>query len=326
MPPEQLPLALWLESDRMGWLREVVRDDEVAREREIVADEYRDKLVDDAGNAFVVLGRQEVFPPWHPYHATGTGDEGTLGALAAGDVRAFLRTWYSPSNATLAVAGRFDATLVIDLVTKYFAPIPTSDVPARPPTPTWKTGDARVDVAMPFVHPQVAILWPTPALDARGDAELDMVSTLLTGLGGRLRHHLVDAGLALSVSSGQESLRRDSLFKVSAVVAPGVAPDDVLDAMEKVHRRAYASDRRGGARGRARSMALDDDRATRDVERPRATPRGRHGARRANLAAEWYASYDYAAIPRLRSARGLPTIGAPWSWRTRKRDRRRAAK
>jgi predicted Zn-dependent peptidase len=236
VPPSALGLAVWLEADRMASAGETVDSEVVDHERRIVGREYTENVVDASAGAFGQTIFNEVFPAWHPYHVQGDAAASlfTIGGAGVDDVRAFQRTWYSPANAVLALAGPFDPAQVMAVVTREFGPIAGTRPPARPALPmAWNTGDVLLDVRTSMTRDMVIEDWSTPAWHSPGDRELDIAASVLAGPGGTLVQSLVDRGLAVSAYARQASKRRGSMFGVSAVVADGADADEVRRIIER---------------------------------------------------------------------------------------------
>jgi len=236
VPPGALATLFWLESDRMGFLAGQIEPRRLEHERQLVADELNEKVLDRGLGSVPAVAMREVFPPWHPYHR---GHEtGSLANVTVRDVRAFLRTWYAPRNATVFVAGRFDPAAALALADKYFGDLPTPASPARPALPaTWKTPDVRVDMAAGVTRDTVVIAWPAPAYGQPADAALDLAASALTDPLGRLQRELLHGGLVVQVGAHESSFRRGSTFTVTATVADGKSPEDVVAAVEDAMRR-----------------------------------------------------------------------------------------
>ncbi len=235
VPPEQLPLVFWLESDRLGFLGRRLDERTLQRERAIVTDEARDRDLTRPFGAAGSAGLNKVFPEWHPYHRDY--DPSGPPHITLDDVRAFLRTWYSPRNATLIVVGRVEESVVLALAEKYFADLPGAAPPDRPALPSqWRVGDQRVDVTAHSSHDEVTFMWTAPALDLPGDAALDLAALILADPKGRLQRDLVAKGIAVSVTAREASFRRASIFLVSAVVAGETAAQEVVTAIDQAIR------------------------------------------------------------------------------------------
>lgn len=232
LPPERLATALWLESDRMGYAADEVTETALDAERAILANEDRDRHVDGTLAAVGPFTMQQLFPEWHPY--AGAADSASdLGSIHARDVLAFLRTWYCPSNATLAIAGAFDRDATVEAVKRYFGSLPSGEVPARPRLPEWTTPAVRLVVSAAAQYDSVLVAWRTPAFGTRDDAALDVVATTLVAAGkARFALSLVADHLVTRISARQQSEREASVFLVDARVAPGVAPSRVVAAIQ----------------------------------------------------------------------------------------------
>lgn len=256
VPPEQLPLVFWLESDRMGFVADSIDQAALDRERALVADEIRGRAVDAMLGSLSNVANGEIFPAWHPYRRDLTTD--TLGNIQLADVRAFLRTWYTPRNATLVLAGRFQVAPTLALAETYFGDLPAPLPPVRPALPAWQVHDARVEMAAGLNQETVAFLWRAPPLGDRDDLALDLAAAILTDPQGRLQRELVARRLAASVSSRESSLRRASTFVVSATVAQGASPEAVVQAIDSVVSR-LASDLTAEECARTRKEWVDTD-------------------------------------------------------------------
>jgi zinc protease len=232
MPPEALELALWLESDRMGFAADGPDESRVAHERTILVHEYQSSVIDSQFGSAQELLHNEIFPAWHPYrglmHWFGVNPD-----IRLRDVKAFLGTWYSPANATLILVGPVDETTALALAKKYFESLPSVPPPARPALQSWSVGDTVIDATARLSHQQVLIGWRTPPFHEPGDRELDIAARLLAGPSGILVRELVNRGLATAVGARQASHRADSTFLVSVQVADGVRVEPIGDAIER---------------------------------------------------------------------------------------------
>src|SRR5947209_5773662 len=124
VPSNELATALWVESDRMGYLLDTLDDQKLKIQRDVVSNEKRQNYDNRPyGLAFLRLC-DLLFPKPHPYYECIIGDIGDIQAASAADVRGFFRQFYGPQNASLAIVGDFDPKIAKDLIEKYFAPIP----------------------------------------------------------------------------------------------------------------------------------------------------------------------------------------------------------
>jgi len=224
VPPERLELALWLESDRMGYGLARLDDPTLARARAEVQNERRDRVVDRAFGEVPAILHAQLFPAWHPYHHLPIGRPASIEHASTADVRAFVRTWYGPANATVVVAGKVDPAAVKALVERYFGSLPANAPPVRPAMPAAETASSvTVRVEANALRSEIHLAWATPRFGAPGDVELDLAAGLLVdrGAGWLERRLLAEPRLCVAVSAAQSSRALVSVFEIHAVVAEG---------------------------------------------------------------------------------------------------------
>ena len=231
VPSEQLPLALWLESDRMGWLLPVLDDAKLQNQKDVVRNERRQNYDNRPYGRVPIWLQAALYPPEHPYHTPTIGKHEDIEAASLADVSEFFRTWYLPNNATLAIVGDYDKATALELVQRYFGDLPAGTPGAHnsPPPPTLteqkiirKTDDAPLS--------KVWIAWVSPPVLQPGDAELDILSAVLAeGKDSRLYRRLVqEKGVAQDVSVYQQSGRISSQFVINATARPGHSTDALV--------------------------------------------------------------------------------------------------
>ncbi len=236
VPTSRLELALWLESDRMGFLLDHVDQLTFAGQRDVVKNERRQNYENSPYGLCGMFIREKLFPSDHPYHLLTIGTPKDLDAATLDDVKAFFRTWYVPNNATLVVAGDIDKAKTAQMIEKYFGPIPSRRLPERPaPLPSKLSSETRLAVAAGVELGRVYVSWPTPAYYAPGDGELDLVARVLSGnKTSRLYKRLVyDMQIAQDVSAHQASMQLGSVFEISATAAPGHTPEELLKVIDE---------------------------------------------------------------------------------------------
>jgi predicted Zn-dependent peptidase len=236
VPSNRLELALWLESDRMGFLLEHVDAQTFAVQRDVVKNERRQNLENAPYGLVPQFVAEALYPEAHPYHHLTIGEPADLDAATLDDVKQFFRTWYVPNDATLVIAGDMQPDATLALVDKYFGPIPGAALPQRPAPPKVElTGETRVPVEAGVELGRVVVAWPTPAYFAPGDGDLDLVARVLSAGGtSRLYKRLVyDAQIAQDVAAYQASQQLGSRFEISATVKPGHAPEELLAAIDE---------------------------------------------------------------------------------------------
>src|SRR5215203_4689567 len=236
VPSNALELALFLESDRMGYLLESMTPHTVDAQRDVVKNERRQSYENRPYGAADLLLAEMLYPKGHPYHWPVIGYMEDLTAASYDDTVEFFKRYYAPSNASLVVAGDFDTATARRLVEKWF-----SDVKTAPrPDPMTIPGVALTDVQRKTITdrvqlPRITIAWHTPRHFAPGDAALDVVADVLAGgRNSRLYKRLVyDMQVAQEVSAFQVSQALSSYFQVEATPQPGHTVDELLKVIDE---------------------------------------------------------------------------------------------
>jgi zinc protease len=229
MPANQLELALWLESDRMGFLMEGLDRTLLTNQRDVVRNERRQgegRPYAAADEAVAHL----LYPKGHPYYGDVIGSHADIEAARIADIRDFHQQFYTPNNASIAIVGDFDAAKLKELLTKYFGPIPAGPKvdPVTVVTPPI-TAQKRETVTDTVKLPQVTIAWLTPAAYTPGSYD---VSSAIFALGGakasRLDQALVyKTQVAQRVSCYDRPNKLNGTAQCSIVAKPGVKLEDL---------------------------------------------------------------------------------------------------
>lgn len=237
VPSNQLELALWIESDRMGFLLDTLDQKQLTNQQSVVRNERREtREAAPYGLAQEELYRL-LFPPGHPYREGIIGQHEDIAAVNLESMRAFLRRYYVPNNASLSIAGNFDRTQVRELIQKYFGSLPAGEQAPRPPkmkAPPRLTQERRLNLVDQVELPRVYMAWNTPAAYRPGDADATVAARMLGGgKAGRLYERLVfDRKIAQSVSASQRSLAGGSVFQIIATAKPGYTAQELEDAIQ----------------------------------------------------------------------------------------------
>ncbi len=229
MPSNQLELALWLESDRMGFLMEGLNRTLLTNQRDVVRNERRQ----GEGRPYYVANEalmHALFPPGHPYYGNVMGSHADIESARVADVRDFHQQYYTPNNASIAIAGDFDPKALRALLTKYFGPIPRGPVPppvnvTTPPI----TSQKRITVTDTVKLPQIRFAWLTPPVFTPGMYSTDAVVYALGGAkGSRLNQALVyKTQLAQSAFCDNDSLKLTGMAQCVITPRPGVKLEDI---------------------------------------------------------------------------------------------------
>jgi zinc protease len=236
LPANQLELALWLESDRMGYLPDKLDQANLSNQQDVVRNERRQSTENRPYGVAEEAVFHALFPKDHPYYPMVIGSHADIQAAKLEDVRNFFKTYYAPNNATLAIVGDFDPAQTRQLVEKYFGPLKSG--PAAPPVKVTTppiTAERHQVVADNVQLPRVYEAWLTSPIFKPGDAEADITAAALGGgKSSRLYKKLVyEKQLALDVEAEQQSLALRSVFQIQATARPDVKPEDLQKAMDE---------------------------------------------------------------------------------------------
>ncbi|HEX3697301.1 MAG TPA: pitrilysin family protein [Polyangia bacterium] len=256
VPSNQLELALWLESDRMGFLLERPGFKETLdNQRDVVKNERRQRVENFPMGLVSQVMLEALYPPTHPYFHEVIGSMEDLSAASVEDVKAFFRKYYTPNDCTLTIVGDLDRAKTKELVEKYFGPIPAGDPIVREAAVTPKLDrQKRIAMEAKVQQAEIFINYPTPANFAPGDRELDLIANVLAGgKSSRLYQRLVyEMKIAQSVTASQQSRKLASTFEIAASPLPGHTLDEILAVIdEEVEKlRATPIDARDLERGK----------------------------------------------------------------------------
>jgi zinc protease len=235
VPSNQVELALWLESDRMGYLLEKVDQAALSNQQDVVRNERRQGENEPYGMAEEELV-QTLYPAGHPYYGNVIGSHEDIQAAKLDDVKSFFKQYYAPNNASLAIVGDFEPAQMKALVQKYFGSLKRG--PAVPPikaeTPKI-TSERRKVVSARVELPRVYMAWLTSPILKPGDADADIAATILGGgRSSRLYKKLVyEKQIAQNVSATQYSLMLGSMFQIQATARPGHTVEELEKAIEE---------------------------------------------------------------------------------------------
>jgi zinc protease len=243
VPANQLELALWLESDRMGFLLDEVDQEKLTNQQDVVRNERRQGTENAPYGIVEEAMFQAIFPSGHPYHGVVIGSHADIQAAKLEDVRSFFRQYYAPNNASLAIAGDFDKAATKKLIEKYFGSLKRG--PAIPPAAVRTapiTSEKRQVVQDTVQLPRVYMAWITPTIYKEGDADGDITGSILGGgRPSRLYKKLVyEKQLAQNVQASQYSLMLGSVFSIEATARPGHTAEELEAAIDEELNRLRA--------------------------------------------------------------------------------------
>ena len=234
VPSNRLELALWIESDRMGYLLDAIDEKEFANQQDVVRNERRQTTENRPyGNAEEALVHM-LYPQNHPYYANVIGSHADIQAAKLEDAREFFKRYYAPNNASLAIVGDFDPAATKKLVERYFGPLKRGA--AVPPinVQTPKISMERRQVVPDRIElPRVYMAWLTPSIYKPGDAEAIIAGEILGGgRASRLYQKLVyEKQIAQNVQAYQQSLLLGSQFQIDVTARPGHTAEELEKAV-----------------------------------------------------------------------------------------------
>jgi len=245
LPSNQLELALWLESDRMGYFLPGLTAERFEAQRDIVRNERRQNYEDKPYGRERFAIAELLYPEGHPRRYLTIGRHEDLEQASVDMVIEFYKKWYAPANATLLVAGDFDPAQARALIDKWFGSFPASRRPERvvPVAPALDGPRQRV-IEDPFAKARrIHWVWHSPAALTDDDARLSLLSSMLTRRGtGRLYRRLIlDQQLAHRLSSYQASSRGGSEWHLRVDLRDDADMDLVRAIMEEELARARFS-------------------------------------------------------------------------------------
>jgi zinc protease len=235
VPKNALEMALWMESDRMGYLTNTVTKAALVNQQNVVQNEKRES-VDNAAYGFNYgLIAKNVYPKGHPYSWTVIGEMEDLASASVEDVRAFHKKYYAPNNATLVISGDINKEEVKALVEKYFGEIPSGEViEKRGPAPATLASTAKLYHEDNFAKaPQLTIVFPTVERYSKDSYALNFLGDILSGTKKAPLYVVLvkDKKLTSRVMARNGSQELAGTFTISVGANPGVNLSDVEKAI-----------------------------------------------------------------------------------------------
>ncbi|MCC7418192.1 MAG: insulinase family protein [Acidobacteria bacterium] len=223
VPSNALELALWMESDRMGFLLPALTEAKFENQRHVVLNERRQNYENRPYGLAAMAILAALYRPDHPYHWTTIGEIADLEAVRLEEAHAFFRRFYHPANASLAIAGDIDAAGALAMAEACFGGIEAGEPVPPVRAEASLEGEVRLLLFDRIELPRLYLAWLSPAMFAEGDADLDLATDLLAnGKTSRLYRRLVfDERLAADVSAAQNSREIGGFVQVTATAAPG---------------------------------------------------------------------------------------------------------
>ncbi len=237
VPANYLETALWLESDRMGFLLDTLDIAKLNAQRDIVKNERRQSVDNQPYGRVDEILAAATYPPSHPYSWDVIGSMADLSAASEADVKQFFRLYYAPNNAFLAVVGDFDPAQARRWVERYFGDIPRGSPIARPAVaPVSLRAVTRLVYEDRVQVPRLYVQWPTVGERDDDRFALDVLASILTGpRTARLTKALVfDQQAAASVTAEQSTNEDVGEFRLAITPRPGHSLTDLESAADAI--------------------------------------------------------------------------------------------
>lgn len=241
-PRSALPLMLWLEADRLGWMLETMDQPKVDLQRDVVKNERRQSYENRPYGMVSENLLPALYSEGHPYSWSTIGSMADLSAASLDDVKEFFRTYYAPNNATIVVAGAVNPDSVKRVVRQMFAEIPRGPAITRPTPAPFTLRDALIVLEDRVQLPRLYLAWHGTNAFGPDDAALDIASYVLAGArNSRLTQALVyDRELATNASAFNSSKNLDGDIQIVATARPGIGLDTLQAVIDAELRRLAA--------------------------------------------------------------------------------------
>jgi predicted Zn-dependent peptidase len=264
VPSNQLDLALWLEADRMGWFLPAITQAKLDNQRDVVKNERRQSYENRPYGLATETVLRHAFSEGHPYRHPTIGYMEDLDGATLDDVRAFFRTWYTPGNAVLVLAGDFDPAVALRRVDRYFGEIEPGPAPQRRTvTPPMISGETRAVITDAVTVPRTYMMAHAPAFPQPEYETSAVLATVLAGgRSARLYDDLVyEQRVAQDVHAFVWPLEAVGMLWVVATARPGVSAPALEAAIGETLARLAADGvteaEVAGARNRARGQLVN---------------------------------------------------------------------
>ncbi|HWI16611.1 MAG TPA: pitrilysin family protein [Vicinamibacterales bacterium] len=233
VPTGALDLALWMESDRMGYLLPALSEQKFTNQRDVVLNERRQNYENRPYGLAGIALSSAMFPSDHPYHWPTIGSAEDIRAASLDLVREFFKTYYHPANASLSLAGDVETEQAFDLAERYFGDLPAGPAVKRISMTAQLQEDANLFLEDRVELPRLYLSWHSPAMFGEDDAELDIVADVLAhGKTSRLFKTLVyERRVATDVSAYQHSREMSGQFQIVCTATAGVSLSELNTAI-----------------------------------------------------------------------------------------------
>jgi zinc protease len=233
VPADQMELALFLESDRMGTLLPALTQEKLDNQRDVVRNERRQSYENQPYGLAHENLMAALYPPEYPHHWPVIGSMEDLAAATLGDVKNFFATYYAPDNACIVLAGKFEVDHAREAIERFFGPIPSHGAPPRPSIqPGTLSAPRSIELPDAVQLPRLYLAWHGAPWNTREDVLLDVFTDILSaGKNSRLYRALVlEQQCAQSVFAYHHGLERTGRLVFQITPRTGHTVDGVQAA------------------------------------------------------------------------------------------------
>ena len=237
VPSNYLETALWLESDRMGFLLDTLDIQKLNAQRDIVKNERRQRMDNQPYGLVDEIVSNTLYPAAHPYSWDVIGSMADLTAASETDVKDFFKLYYAPGNAIVSIAGDFQPPQAKALVARYFGAFPRGGAIVRPAAPpVTRDRETRLVYEDRVQVPRLVIVWPTVGRHNDDRFALEVLDQVTTGpRTTRLTKALVyDRQLATSITARQDSDESAGEWRLTITPRPGISLTDLESAADAI--------------------------------------------------------------------------------------------
>ncbi len=236
VPSNAVETALFLESDRMGTLLDVMTAARVDQQRDVVKNERRQSYENRPYGLAPLVLAEAVYPEGHPYSWPVIGSMADLSAASREDVADFFRKWYGPANASVVIAGDVETERAFALAEKWFGAIPRTDpVPPLSAKTVLLAAEKRLVLEDRVDLPKLFFYWPVGPALSPASASLDALAGVLAeGKNSRLYRRLVyELQVAQEVEAGLDEGALGSTFEIVVTARPGVSLERIRQLVDE---------------------------------------------------------------------------------------------
>ena len=230
LPSNDLELALWLESDRMGFFLEALDQVKLDNQKSVVLNERLERYDNQPYGLAWEKIISNLYAENHPYSWPTIGHYKEIESYTLDDVSSFFKQYYSPSNSTIVITGNFEVNKTISLIEKYFGEIKNNGTPLVLKSNSQSLEQSKFILSEDKVNlERIYLAWHSQNAFHTDDAALDILSDLLTGSkNARLTRKLVyELEIAQDINTMQFSGKYGGHFMIVATAKPGKFLDEI---------------------------------------------------------------------------------------------------